>query len=281
MLQDILPYHLYNQYHPEEKPDADSFIVCITEEGILLHVEEEKRTVCYPRASNFGKPLKVVYLFSMEGEKFFLSLVKEEAAAYGVPEGFSFYNVRTIRNWNLQPRRYMFAAFTALQLDEWYDRNRYCGKCGKPTEIDDTERAMACKSCGIKIYPRINPAVIVGVRNGDRLLLTKYRTGFGSNALIAGFTEIGETLEETVQREVMEEAGLRVKNIRYYKSQPWGIASDILAGFYCDVDGDDTIRMDESELKYAEWVERSGIELQPVDYSLTNEMMQMFKEGKA
>ena len=78
----------------------------------------------------------------------------------------------------------------------------------------------------------------------------------------------------------MEETGLKVKNIRYYKSQPWGIAGDILIGYFCDVDGDDTISMDESELKYAEWVYRDDIVLQPYDYSLTNEMMKMFKDGK-
>ena len=78
----------------------------------------------------------------------------------------------------------------------------------------------------------------------------------------------------------MEETGLKVKNIRYYKSQPWGIASDILMGFYCDVDGDDEIKMDESELKYAQWVPREEIVLQPLEYSLTNEMMKMFKESK-
>ena len=93
------------------------------------------------------------------------------------------------------------------------------------------------------------PAVIVGICNNDKILVTKYRTGFAHYALVAGFTEIGETLEETVQREVLEETGLRVKNIRYYKSQPWGIVDDILAGFYCDVDGETDIHMDESELK--------------------------------
>ena len=76
----------------------------------------------------------------------------------------------------------------------------------------------------------------------------------------------------------MEEIGLKVKNIRYYKSQPWGIASDILMGFYCDVDGDPVIRRDDSELKYAEWVERKDIELQPTDDSLTNEMMKVFRD---
>jgi len=97
---------------------------------------------------------------------------------------------------------------------------------------------------------------------------------------VAGFTEIGETLEETVAREVMEETGLKVTNIRYYKSQPWGIVDDLLAGFFCDVSGDDTITMDEGELKVAEWRSRDDIELQPDQYSLTGEMMTMFKEGK-
>lgn len=124
------------------------------------------------------------------------------------------------------------------------------------------------------------PAVIVGVINGDKILLTKYRTGYKYNALIAGFVEIGETIEECVQREVMEEAGIKVKNIRYYKSQPWGIANDILAGYFCEVDGDDTINMDANELKYADWVRPEDMELQPDDISLTNEMMKLFKEGK-
>ena len=137
---------------------------------------------------------------------------------------------------------------------------------------------MKC-TCGYTAYPRIMPAVIVGVKNGDSLLLTKYRRGFAHNALIAGFTEIGETAEETVAREVMEEAGIRVKNITYYKSQPWGIANDLLLGFYCDVEGDPTITMDENELKYAAWVNREEIELQPDSASLTNEMMRMFKTG--
>ena len=124
------------------------------------------------------------------------------------------------------------------------------------------------------------PAVIVGVKNGEKLLLTRYREGFAHNALIAGFTEIGETAEQTVQREVMEEAGIRVKNIRYYASQPWGIANDLLLGYFCEVDGDDTIHMDETELKYAQWVSREDIVLQPDDFSLTNEMMTRFKTGQ-
>ena len=112
-----------------------------------------------------------------------------------------------------------------------------CGS-GHKTVHSSTERALKCPSCGHLIYPRIVPAVIVGVKNDDKILLTKYRKGFTPFALIAGFTEIGETLEETVAREVMEEAGIRVKNIQYYKSQPWGVVDDLLAGFYCSYPGD-------------------------------------------
>ena len=78
----------------------------------------------------------------------------------------------------------------------------------------------------------------------------------------------------------MEETGVRVKNIRYYKSQPWGMAQDILVGFFCEVDGDGEIHMDENELEYAEWVNREDIVLQPNNLSLTNEMMKMFKESE-
>ena len=121
--------------------------------------------------------------------------------------------------------------------------------------------------------------MIVGVTKGEHLLITRYRKGYAHNALVAGFTEIGETLEQTVEREVMEETGLKVKNIRYYKSQPWGMGEDLLAGFFCDADGDSEIHMDENELKYAEWVRREDIVLQPNHLSLTNEMMQQFRDG--
>ncbi len=123
--------------------------------------------------------------------------------------------------------------------------------------------------------------MIVGVIKGDSLLITRYRTGYAHNALVAGFTEIGETLEQTVQREVMEETGVSVHNIRYYKSQPWGMAQDLLAGFFCDADESAVIRMDANELKYAEWVRREDIVLQPNNLSLTNEMMKCFRDGNA
>ncbi|MBE5905042.1 MAG: NAD(+) diphosphatase [Pseudobutyrivibrio sp.] len=280
MLQEIQPKKLVNTYRVGEKADADSIILFNDNGRFLARIDEKEKTITYPRLKDFGVELSIVFLFSIDDEKFFLAYETDGIAESDFPTDFEFYDMKQFRREYLFPKHYVFAAFTAIQLAEWYEGTVYCGKCGTKTKHSETERAKVCPNCGKVVYPRINPAVIVGVTNGDRLLLTKYRVGYSNNALVAGFTEIGETLEETVEREVMEETGLKVKNIRYYKSQPWGIASDILMGFYCDVDGDDTIKMDESELKYAQWVPREEIELQPLEYSLTNEMMKMFKEAK-
>ncbi|WP_295085782.1 NAD(+) diphosphatase [Ruminococcus sp.] len=276
MIQDIYPSRLDNSFRrvtPSECPEK-SFAVCFKDGRILA--DTSGRDVIFPRVSQVSVNAEIIYLFAIDDESFFLVRKNEDSKVKNGSLGY--YTIRELRD--KCRGKYLFAAFTAFHLAKWYDDNRFCGKCGGKTEGDDTERALVCINCGNKVYPRINPAVIVGVINGDRILITRYRSGFAHNALIAGFTEIGETLEQTVQREVMEEAGLRVKNIRYYKSQPWGMASDILVGFYCDVDGKDTIKMDESELKYAEWVSRENIELQPYEHSLTNEMMKIFKNGE-
>ena len=110
----------------------------------------------------------------------------------------------------MHPKYRIFTGITGFQLSNWYKNNRFCGRCGSKTVHSTTERALKCPSCGHVIYPRIVPAVIVGVCNGDEILVTKYRTGFAHYALVAGFTEIGETFEVSVQREVLEETGLDV-----------------------------------------------------------------------
>ncbi len=216
-----------------------------------------------------------IYLFSVDEKRYFLLLSDKDLPESARKEGFSYRTIREIRD--SFSGKDAFIAFTAYHLWKWYSDNRFCGKCGCRLGPDHVERALRCPKCGNIIYPRINPAVIVGVKNDDKLLITRYRQGYAHSALVAGFTEIGETLEETVSREVMEETGLKVKNVQYYKSQPWGMAQDILMGFYCDVDGDTEIHMDKSELRYAEWVKKEDIVLQPNNLSLTNEMMSIFK----
>lgn len=289
MIQDIAPHKLHNPYQPEARAEALDKVMVIRGSELLIKGTD---AVDYPTLEDLKekgvKAEDLTYLFALDEQRFFLYGVeeqsrKEEAAAHKAVlegEGLRFVDLRALRDELAGPMEMVFAAYTGKHLSDWYRDNTYCGRCGSVTEHSKIERARVCPQCGYTCYPRIMPAVIVGVTNGDRILITRYNRGFAHNALIAGFTEIGETLEETVEREVMEEAGVKVKNIRYYKSQPWGSANDLLAGFYCDVDGDDTIRRDDNELKYAEWTKREDIVLQPDSLSLTNEMMLMFKEGK-
>lgn len=286
MLQDIYPSKLYNQYDPAIKPQEGDKVVVIEGNDILL---KEDNGLKYPLVGDCCNVdcEKLIYIFSVDEERFFLGNFamgegddKAKNIAAMESNGFTLCNLRDIREASMQPKKYIFAAYTAKHLSVWYGNNRFCGRCGSALVHSKTERAMCCPECKNTIYPKIMPAVIVGVTNGDKLLITRYRTGYNHNALIAGFTEIGETFEECVAREVMEEAGIKIKNIRYYKSQPWGIAADILAGYYCEVDGDDTIKMDGNELKFAEWLKRDEIVLQPDESSLTNEMMRLFKENR-
>ena len=170
----------------------------------------------------------------------------------------------------------------AVYLYQWYGIRRYCGRCGSPMRHDTRERMMYCETCHNAEYPKLSPAVIIGLTHKNRLLLSKYAgRSYAKYALLAGFVEIGETIEETVKREVMEEVGLPVKNIRYYKSQPWSFSSSVLMGFYCDLDGDDeTITLDENELALAQWFQRDEIPVKPSRDSLTNEMIMTFVHGK-
>ena len=164
---------------------------------------------------------------------------------------------------------------------EQLDVMSYCGNCATPTVHDEKERMMRCPNCGNLIFPRIAPAAIIGLTNGDKLMLSTYANrNYKRYGLLAGFIEIGETAEEAVAREVLEEVGLKVKNIRYYKSQPWGIAGNLSVGYFCDLDGDDTVHLDEEELATAEWFDRSELPAEDDGISLTREMIRIFGEGK-
>ena len=142
------------------------------------------------------------------------------------------------------------------------------------------ERAMVCPACGNTVYPKICPAVIVAVHDGERLLLTRYKDRpIKHYALVAGFNEIGESIEETVHREVLEETGARVKNLKFYKSQPWVFTDTLLFGFYAELDGDDHLTVQEDELSEAVWVDRHDVPEDTTGFSLTAEMIEQFRIG--
>ena len=285
MIQDINPKHFYNQFQKETIEKSDYII---SFHNNLIFAKEAEQDLDFIRYEDFPecqdkkhkeqeteREFHFTYLFTIDQQKYFL--LKEDVELE-IP-GFAYCKMFDIRR--RAPKYQVMAASTAWHLYVWYRDNRFCGRCGKETEEDENERMLRCPFCGNMIFPKVAPAVIVGVTDGDRILMTKYANReYKRYALIAGFTEIGETVEKTVRREVMEEVGLHVKNIRYYKSQPWGFDLNLLLGFFCELDDTASIHMDEGELALAEWMQREDIPDYEEDLSLTHEMMRVFKEGK-
>ena len=274
MIQDIAPHIYKNEYKPQ-KPAKNSYVMYFEGGRLLARFKDgeiEYPTFAELETQNADIYEKATYLFTIDEMLFYLV----DTLNYG--DNYEWVEKETFRQ--ARPLHLAFAGITAYQLQGWYKSHQFCGKCGKPMKKDEKERMMFCEACHTREYPKICPAVIVAVTDGNRLLLTKYAgREFKKYALVAGFAEIGETIEETVQREVMEEVGLRVKNITYYKSQPWSFTDTLLFGFFCEVDGSPEIVLDEEELSVAEWFEREEIPVSEKTVSLTNEMILRFKHG--
>lgn len=277
MIQDIAPHHFDNAYHSYAPREEDFAIYCQPHQ-VLLKRQEDR--IIFPTFRDLKKRNddileNATYLFQIDGFRFFL-------VKHVNPEPLSGFQMENTEIFRLAEPQYLaFAGITAYQLYLWYESRKFCGCCGSPLRHDEKEHMMYCDHCHAMEFPKISPAVIIGLTHKNRLLLSKYagRT-YKKYALLAGYTEIGETVEETVSREVMEEVGLPVKNIRYYKSQPWPFSSTVLMGFFCDLDGDDeTITLDANELALAQWFERDEIPVTPSRDSLTNEMIMAFKNG--
>jgi NAD+ diphosphatase len=168
------------------------------------------------------------------------------------------------------------AAGRAAQLVEWELGHAFCGRCGSPTEPAPTELARLCPSCGASYYPRITPAVIVLVEHEGRVLLAR-RAGFRSpfHSVLAGFVEPGETLEETVHREVREEAGLELEDVRYFGSQPWPFPSQLMIGFIARAKSD-ALQIDATELEDAGWFRPDELPEIPGPFTIARRLIDDF-----
>ncbi|MBQ6019599.1 MAG: NAD(+) diphosphatase [Clostridia bacterium] len=248
-------------------PDAADRVICVRNGEVLY--SDAGGAIRYPTFREVGEAGE--YLFSLGGERYFSG----GAEAFGE---YVYHPARELRAGACTPAA--FAGVTALHLENWYADNRFCGRCGKETRRSETERALVC-GCGNIVYPRINPAVIVAVTSGGRICLTKYNRPNARWSLVAGYNEVGETIEQTVLREVKEEIGLRVKNLRYYTSQPWGLSGSLLFGFFCETDGDDALRADGVELKEARWFRPGEIDFPDDGFSLTRRMIEAFRKAEA
>jgi NAD+ diphosphatase len=174
-----------------------------------------------------------------------------------LPEG---YALTGLRSWlgRAEPAVFYLAG-RAKQIVEWHKTHRFCGRCAGPMEDHSQDRAKICPACGLVNYPRLSPSIIVLVTRGDEMLLAR-NINWPTNmySTLAGFVEPGESIEQTVHREVEEEVGIRVKNLRYRGSQSWPFPNSLMLGFLAEYDSGDIV-CQEDEIADARWFRHDGL----------------------
>lgn len=257
--------------------DEDDNSLWFVFNGLKLLIKEEGDNVAIPELKDLKSLDRQVsnkqYLGTMDGTHCFAGESERQVSGNA---GFAFKGIRAL--FGKVSDELVFIAGTANQLVHWSRNHKYCGKCGKPTEKKEDERAIICPDCGLVNYPRLSPAIIVAVVKNGRILLAqanKFPMKFYS--VLAGFVEPGETLEECVQREVKEEVGIQVKNIKYFGSQPWPFPDSFMVGFTAEWESGE-IEVDRSELKEAEWFSPQDLPRLPYSISIARRLIDWFSE---
>jgi NAD+ diphosphatase len=176
--------------------------------------------------------------------------------------------------FNLMPSEIVFLAGRAIQLLDWQKNHHYCGKCGATNILKTGEFAMFCSTCELTVYPRISPAIMVLISREDEILLARgahFKPGVFS--ALAGFVEAGETLEQCAIREVREEVGIEITNLRYFKSQSWPFPNSLMVAFFADYAGGD-IKPDPVEIEAAAWFSLSTLPALPDPVSISRQLIE-------
>lgn len=170
---------------------------------------------------------------------------------------------------------------TARHLLFWAENNRFCGRCGRPMALKTDERCYLCAGCGFTSYPRISPAVIVSIERDGRLLLARGRRFTAEiYSVLAGFVEPGESLEECIKREIQEEIGIEIKNVKYFKSQPWPFPDSLMIAFTAEYAGGE-LTIDQDEIVDAGWYSPEDFPALPGKFSIARALIDHFVERQA
>jgi len=246
-------------------------------QGQNLLIKENKQGFSIPSSKDISGLKRHTsspqFLGSMDGK---LCYAAEYPKEISVSDPFYFKSPRTL--FGRLEDELVWIAGLANQLVYWNRNHQYCGKCGSLTENKTDERAKSCPKCGLVNYPRLSPAVIVAVIKDNQILLAsspRFKSDFYS--VLAGFVEPGETLEECVQREVCEEVGIEVRNIRYFGSQPWPFPDSLMIGFTSEY-AKGEIEVDQSEILHADWFEADCLPPVPAKISIARKLIDWFSE---
>jgi NAD+ diphosphatase len=191
-----------------------------------------------------------------------------------LPAGMAFEGLRQV--YGRLDEGLFWVAARAVQIVDWDRTHLFCGRCGAPLRTKTTERAKECPTCGQLHFPRLAPAIIVLVERGGELLLARSRHFLpGMYSVLAGFVEPGETLEEAVVREVREEVGVTVKDIKYFGSQPWPFPHSLMIGFTATYAGGE-ISLSDDEIEDAGWFTVDNLPTIPGKISIARKLIDWF-----
>jgi NAD+ diphosphatase len=252
-------------------------------QGDRLVVRQAAKREAIPRAVEPGElgiaPVRVLYLGRLEDEDTQTDCCAAEIAADApLPAGMSADGLRSL--YPLLGELLWGVAGRAAQLLTWDRSHHYCGQCGTPTENAGHEHSRRCPNCGLVAYPRLSPAIIIAVVRGagagrQLLLARNHRFPPGRYSVVAGYVEPGESLEECAYREVLEEVGVRIKEMRYFGSQPWPFPNSLMIGFTAEYDSGE-IRIEESEIADAGWFAADALPDLPPRMTIARKLIDWF-----
>lgn len=265
--------HFIPGYIPPDESGATAIWLLYQEQKLLIKDKDEK--LPFPTKADLHQLqislLQQQYLGSLEGLHCYTAVLSDLPQ---IPDGYAF--IGTLDIFNRFTEDFVQVAGLANQLINWNKKHRYCGTCGNKTEDKEDERAKICRACGSIYYPRLSPAIIVAVHRDNQILLAhskRFPAKFYST--LAGFVEPGETLEECVKREVFEEVGIAVKNIKYFGSQPWPFPDSLMIGFTAEYAGGE-IRVDDAEIADAGWFTPDHLPSIPPRISIARKLIDWF-----
>jgi NAD+ diphosphatase len=242
---------------------------------ILVKAEENRLTVpALNRLDEIGiEPAFSIYLGTLNDRQCYSA---EAAEGIPAPEGMAFHGLRSI--FGRIDEDLFKMALRAVHLTDWDSNHRHCSRCGATMRMQTDVRVKECPSCGLLDFPRISPAVIVLVERDGKILLARSRR-FAEEmySVLAGFVEPGETLEDTIKREIMEEVAIEVDDIRYFGSQPWPFPDSLMCGFTARYAGGE-IKVDEDEIVDAGWFDPDHLPPIPGKISIARALIDWYVE---
>ncbi|WP_051624146.1 NAD(+) diphosphatase [Clostridium akagii] len=269
---------IYKRYIPatvcEQEGISNTYWFVFSSNKLLVNIQKDGVSIPFVKTI---EELNIVplgtqqYLGTLEGQPSYALEVSEESADQ---DGMCFTDLRSLYG-QLEEDIFILAG-KALQIVNWDKNHKYCGGCGTETVTIQGERAKRCPKCGLINYTQICPAVITAVLKGNKILMA-HNSSFTENmySLIAGFLEPGETLEECVQREIMEEVGIKVKNIKYFGSQPWPFPNSMMIGYVAEYDSGE-ILVDGVEITEAGWYDAENLPELPTKISIARKIIDWY-----